>query len=339
MGSVLRAGVIGAGSMGANHARVYADLEGVELMAIAEPDPLVCNAVAQKYRCRGYSNHIAMLEREQLDLVSVVVPTQLHYNVGMDVIAAGVALLIEKPIAATIKQGQALIDAAHRHDVVLTVGHVERFNPAIIALKQQLSQHAIGDIFQIVARRVGPFPSRIADVGVVIDLSTHDIDILHYLIGSPIVRAQVELSRCIHRSHEDLLSALLRFENGVLGMLDINWLTPTKIRELSVIGAGGMFVANYLTQDLTLYENDLCGDSRWPSIAIMGVSEGRMIRQKVRRREPLREELLAFSEAVPAVSGEDALHALTKAYQLVAEGNRLITTEPPLALSVGALAP
>jgi UDP-N-acetylglucosamine 3-dehydrogenase len=330
--------------MGANHARVYADLEGVELMAIAEPDPLVCNAVAQKYRCRGYSNHIAMLEREQLDLVSVVVPTQLHYNVGMDVIAAGVALLIEKPIAATIKQGQALIDAAHRHDVVLTVGHVERFNPAIIALKQQLSQHAIGDIFQIVARRVGPFPSRIADVGVVIDLSTHDIDILHYLIGSPIVRAQVELSRCIHRSHEDLLSALLRFENGVLGMLDINWLTPTKIRELSVIGAGGMFVANYLTQDLTLYENDLCGDSRWPSIAIMGVSEGRMIRQKVRRREPLREELLAFSEAVrdghpPAVSGEDALHALTKAYQLVAEGNRLITTEPPLALSVGALAP
>jgi predicted dehydrogenase len=326
--------------MGANHARVYADLEGVELTAIAEPDPLVCNAVAQRYRCRGYANHLAMLEHEQLDLVSVVVPTQLHYGIGLDVIAAGVALLIEKPIAATVEQGQALIDAAHQRGVPLTVGHIERFNPAIIALKEQLSQRAVGDIFQIVARRVGPFPTRIADVGVVIDLSTHDIDILHYLIGSPILRAQVELSRCIHRSHEDMLSALLRFENGVLGMLDINWLTPTKIRELSVIGEGGMFVANYLTQDLTLYENDFCGDSRWPSIAIMGVSEGRMIRQKVRRREPLREELLSFSEAVregrpPLVSGEDALHALTQAYYLVDEGSRTAMSRRPLTLEVG----
>jgi UDP-N-acetylglucosamine 3-dehydrogenase len=163
------------------------------------------------------------------------------------------------------------------------------------------------------------------DVGVVIDLATHDMDILNYLIGSPVARMHVELQRYLHQSHEDMLSAVLRFESGVIGVLDINWLTPTKIRELTVIGERGMFVANYLTQDLTFYENDSCQGTQWQELAVAGVSEGRMIRHKVQRREPLSEELRAFAQCVhdgkqPLVSGEDALDALILANQLVDSG-------------------
>lgn len=318
----LRAAVIGVGSMGKNHARIYADLEGVELVAVADPEASLCNGVAQKYRCRSYADHREMLAAEQLDLVSVVVPTRFHYNVALDVIEAGVPLLIEKPIAATIEQGQLLIDAAHKRGVPMTVGHIERFNPAVIALKQRLLDHDLGQIFQISTRRVGPFPARIGDVGVAVDLATHDMDILHYLTESGIRRMHVELGRHLHHHHEDMLSAILRFSNGIVGMLEINWLTPTKIRELAVVGERGMLVANYLTQDLIFYENDSCAGQHWPALAVMGVTEGQMVRLKVQRREPLYEELRSFATAVrdgvaPAMRSEDALHALVMAHQLI----------------------
>jgi predicted dehydrogenase len=270
------------------------------------------------------------------------VPTKYHYAVAADVIESGVSLLIEKPIAATIQQGRALIEAARRRGVTMTVGHIERFNPAIIALKEQLDQHELGRVFQILARRVGPFPARIMDVGVAIDLATHEMDILRYLTGQGITRMRAELSRHLHSSHEDLLSALLRFDNGIVGMLDINWLTPTKIRELSVVGERGMFVANYLTQDLVFYENDSCQGKSWPHLAMMGVSEGRMIRLKVPRREPLREELASFCNAVrtgtpPVVSGDDGLQALTLAYELVASANTATSVESLEARAVGRM--
>jgi predicted dehydrogenase len=141
-----------------------------------------------------------------------------------------------------------------------------------------------------------------------------------------VTRLHAEVGRRLHTAHEDLLSAVLRFENDVIGVLDINWLTPTKVRELSVIGERGMFVANYLTQDLVLYENDAAPQgNNWPELAVMGVSEGRMIRFKINKKEPLREELDAFVNAVrthgPApVRGEDGLLALAVAQRLVESG-------------------
>ncbi|WP_322820246.1 Gfo/Idh/MocA family oxidoreductase [Chloroflexus sp.] len=323
----LRAAVIGIGSMGRNHARVYATMPDVELVAVCDTNYAAASNLANIYRCRIYTDYQALLANEELDLVSVVVPTKHHFAVASAAIAHGVHVLVEKPIAATVEQGWLLIEAARRHGVILTVGHIERFNPAIIALKEQLDNHELGNLFQITSRRVGPFPGRIADVGVVIDLATHEIDILNYLIGSPIVRMHVELHRHIHQSHEDMLSALLRFENGMIGILDINWLTPTKIRELSIIGERGMFVANYLTQDLTFYENDSCQGKAWPELALLGVSEGRSIRMKIPRREPLYEELRSFCEAVryetaPPVSGEAGVVALEIANQIVDAGLR-----------------
>jgi predicted dehydrogenase len=326
MTKLLRAAVIGAGSMGRNHARVYAEMDDAELVAVADADQESLNKVAQRHHVRTYTDYHAMLDREQLDLVSVVVPTEHHFAVARDTLLAGVPTLVEKPIAATVDEGVALVALAQERGVALTVGHIERFNPAIIALKGQLDMGALGKVYQIHVRRIGPFPARIKDVGVVIDLATHDLDIMHYLTESNAVRLHAEVGRRLHTAHEDLLSAVLRFENDIIGVLDINWLTPTKVRELSVIGERGMFVANYLTQDLVLYENDSAPqDGNWHELAVLGVTEGRMIRFKVNKREPLREELDAFVSSVrrgtaPPVRGEDGLLALAVAQRLVESG-------------------
>jgi predicted dehydrogenase len=333
MTKLLRAAVIGAGSMGRNHVRVYAEMDDAELVAVADPDQEALIKIAQRHRVRTYTDYHAMLEREQLDLISVAVPTEHHFAVTRDILLAGIPTLIEKPIAATVEEGAELIALAQARGVLLTVGHIERFNPAIIALKGQIELGALGKVYQIHVRRIGPFPARIKDVGVVVDLATHDLDIMHYLTDSSVTRLHAEIGRRLHTAHEDLLSAVLRFDNDVIGVLDINWLTPTKVRELSVIGERGMFVANYLTQDLVLYENDAAPyGSNWPELAVMGVSEGRMIRFKVNKKEPLREELDAFVGAVrcgsrPPVRAEDGILALAVAQRLVMSG---ATGEPVL---------
>lgn len=322
----LKAAVIGAGSMGQNHLRVYSELEDVELVAVSDPDLNVLDNLRNRYRIRTYTDYQTMIEQEQLDLVSVVVPTEHHYRVAVDTINAGIATLIEKPIAATVEEGIQLVHLAHQKNVILTVGHIERFNPAILELKRQIDQEALGKVYQIHVRRIGPFPARIKDVGVVIDLATHDIDIMHYLTESHVTRLHAEIGQRLHTAHEDLLSAIMRFDNDIIGQLDINWLTPTKVRELSVVGERGLFVANYLTQDLTFYENDSAPDQKNWHLAVLGVSEGRMIRHKIDKREPLHAELKSFANAVqnqcaPLVRGEDGLLALAVAHKLIETGN------------------
>ena len=137
----------------------------------------------------------------------------------------------------------------------LTVGHIERFNPAVVELQARLRAGELGRVFQVHARRVGPFPERVRDVGVVLDLAPHDIDVMRFLLDSEVARVQAETEQRINTEHEDMLAGVLRFANGVVGVLDINWLTPTKIRELSVLGERGMFVVDYLARELTFYEN------------------------------------------------------------------------------------
>jgi predicted dehydrogenase len=162
-------------------------------------------------------------------------------------------------------------------------------------------------------------------MGVVIDLASHDLDVMYYLLGVEVERVYAETMRQIHTRYEDLLTGLLRFRNGVIGVLDVNRLTPTKIRELAVTGERGMFVVNYLTQDLYFYENHYAS-SGWEALGIFkGVGEGNMVRLRVEKEEPLRAELRAFVEAIagdapPPVSGEDGLRAVILAQKLVESG-------------------
>lgn len=318
----MRAVVIGVGAMGRNHARVYSELDEVELVAVADNDQLLAERVAIHFGVRAYSNYVAMLEKDKPDIVSVVVPTREHLNVARAAIERGINVLVEKPIASTLAEGQELIRLAEQYDVKLSVGHIERFNPAIIELKRRLDNGQLGRVFKIHARRLGPFPPRIRDVGVVIDLATHDLDVMRCLIGAPVERIYAETERRIHTEHEDLLMGLLKFCDGTLGILDINWLTPTKIRELIVTGERGMFIANYLNQELYFYQNTLSKAILNSMDPLGGVTEGDMTKFWIERREPLKEELRAFIEIVaeaqpPSVTGWDGLQALALAQTLI----------------------
>ncbi len=325
-GESVRAAVIGVGAMGKQHARIYNDLPGVTLVGVADPSRQTAQEVARRYHTAAYASFRELLEREAPDLVSVAVPTRLHHEVALAAIDHGVHVLVEKPIASTEEEGAEMIARAHARGVKLAVGHVERFNPAVLELKRRLAQGELGRVFQIHARRLGPFPARVRDVGVVIDLASHDLDIMWYLTGTEVTRIYAETERRVHTEHEDLLSGLLRFADGTVGVLDVNWLTPTKVRELSVTGERGMFLVNYLTQELYFYENETAAHG-WDTLNILrGVEEGRMIRLRVEKKEPLRAELEAFVDAVardgePAVTGEDGLRALRLA-RLVVEAGR-----------------
>jgi UDP-N-acetylglucosamine 3-dehydrogenase len=318
--------VIGAGAMGRNHARAYREVAGAELVAVVDVDPDRAAEIAGLHGARAYSDYREMLEREHPSGVSIVVPTRDHFQVATDALDRGCHVLVEKPIASTIEEAEKLVEAARIADRVLMVGHIERFNPAIVELKNRLDAGQLGRIYQAKASRLGPFPNRVRDVGVVVDLATHDLDIIRYLAGSEPVRAFAETKREIHTSHEDMLSGLVRFENGVLGVLEINWLTPTKIRELTVTGERGMFQADYLTQDLFFYENADAGEMPWGELAVLrGVNEGSMTRYAIPKREPLRAELEAFIAAIDGdrssiVSGSDGLAALRMALALIRSG-------------------
>ncbi|MBN1306090.1 MAG: Gfo/Idh/MocA family oxidoreductase [Anaerolineales bacterium] len=322
----MKVAVIGVGSMGKNHARVYSELPDVELAAVVDEDLSIAEDLSNKFGTRAYTDYRKMLEIEKPEVVSIVVPTALHEKVGMQILEAGVHVLMEKPIAAALEEGQRLIEKARTVKRKLMVGHIVRFNPAIQALKQKLVNGDLGRIYQVFCRRAGPFPARIRDVGVVIDLAPHDVDVMRFLTGSDPIRVFAETEQRIHTNHEDLLWGMLRFPDGVVGSLEINWLTPTKVREVLVLGERGLFRVDDLTQDLYFYENAQAKDHSWSALATLkGVSEGSMTRFALQRYEPLKAELQAFIKAVQddlpvPVSGEDGLAALKLSLALVESG-------------------
>ncbi|GAB4215722.1 MAG: Gfo/Idh/MocA family oxidoreductase [Sandaracinaceae bacterium] len=323
----LRVAVVGAGSMGKNHARVLQTLPQAELRAIVDPDVKLATSVARLHGGKTFASIAEALEGGPLDAAIVAAPTQHHFELTRDLLRAGVHVLVEKPIAATVEEARELGAIAAREKRVLAVGHVERFNPAIQLLARKLAEGALGRVFEVRARRVGPFPARIRDVGVALDLGTHDLDILRFVVGSDVTRVYAETKREIHTSREDLVSALLRFDNDVVGVLEVNWLTPTKARELTVTGERGMFHVDYLTQDLYFYENADAAPIGWTEMSMLrGVSEGSMTKLLVRKVEPLRTELETFldaaarGEAGATVSPADGTRALELAAALVASG-------------------
>lgn len=327
----MRAGVVGLGMMGRNHVRVWDEaIPGVELVAVADPDAAAVTRATAGRRARGYQDPRAMLEAEGLDLVSIVAPTSLHLPVTLDALRSGANVLVEKPIASTRDEALAMMDAASEAGRMLTVGHIERFNPAIRELRRRLAGGELGRVFQLHATRLGPFPARIRDVGVVVDLAPHDIDVMRYLVDAEPVRLFAETERRIHTDHEDLFVGTIKFANGVVGVLDINWLTPTKRRSLTVTGERGMYVADYIAQDLVFYANQDAPDT-WinpgTGRAVTSVAEGEMTRRAIRREEPLVVELRDFADAVrgggaPPVAPRDAMIALLLARKMVESGER-----------------
>jgi UDP-N-acetylglucosamine 3-dehydrogenase len=330
----LKTAVIGVGSMGKNHARIYWELPSVDLVGVADFDQTTADLIANKYGTKAYYDYRVLLDEAKPDAVTLAVPTIYHHEVALEIIDRGIPLLIEKPIAYTIEEGQSIIDAAKRKNVKLMIGHIERFNPAILTLKEHINQGKLGRIFQMDAHRQGPFPARIADVGVVVDLAVHDLDVMRFVSQKEIIRVYAETEKHIHSKYEDLLTGLVRFSDGIVGTLTINWLTPTKIREFIVTGERGLYRCDYLTQDLFFFENPDSAGSEWDNLRVLrGVREGQMVRHIIAKKEPLRSEQEAFLDAVEndtqvAVSGEDGLRALELAKTIVDSGteHRIIDT-------------
>lgn len=319
----IKVAVIGAGSMGMNHLRVLNDLAGerIRVVGVAEMHEPTLQYAVRRFHLAGYADYRQMVEETKPDLVSVVVPTHLHFEVASYLLNQGVNVLLEKPITSTIEQAVKLVELARQNSAKLAVGHIERFNPAIVQVKKRLVAGDLGKIFHLHARRLGPFPPRIRDVGVTLDLATHDIDVMRYLTDAEVKHVYAETQRHIHSTHEDLVLGILRFSNEAIGMLDVNWLTPTKIRELTVTGEKGMYLVNYLTQDVFFYENDYM-PTNWDALrSLSGVSEGTMTRLKVQKVEPLRleyEDVIAAIEndTAPTVTGDDGIAVLKVVLQL-----------------------
>ena len=329
MAELLRAAVIGLGSMGANHVRVLSDLAGVELVGVADSDAGRVAQVTAGRTFPGFPDARVLLAECSPDLVSVVVPTGLHEAVAGEVLRSNAHVLVEKPIAASHEEGARLAALARERGLVLSVGHIERFNPAIRELKRRLDEGQGGAVLQIRARRVGPFPHRIRDVGVIHDLGVHDIDIMRYLLNDDVERVYAHAMRHIHTDNEDIFTGMLHFRGGALGVLDINWLTPTKERTLTVLCERGLFAVDYAAQTLAFYEN-YAATAREGVIA--SVTEGPMTRYPIAQREPLRAELEAVRDAVlsggPApVSAEDGMAALSVAEALVASAERRVPVD------------
>ena len=318
----LNVGVIGVGAMGKSHARVYSKMKNVKLAAVCDSNKNAAKSIAEMYNTNYYLTYIDMLKKENLDAISVCVPTILHKKVAIDVIRSNINVLVEKPIATSIQEAQEIIQEANKNNVNLMVGHIERFNPVVMELKKRIERNELGKIYKVHCIRLSPFPKRIVDVGVIVDLAIHEIDTLQYLIKSKIKRLYAETAQRIHSTHEDLLIGTIRFENGILGVINANWLTPKKIREITITGEKGMFVANYLTQQLHFYENEYFRDSGGYNSNFINIIEGRMSKIKIKNQEPLANELQAFITSIlknnlPPVTGKEGLEALNIAHKFI----------------------
>jgi UDP-N-acetylglucosamine 3-dehydrogenase len=290
---VLRAGLVGLGAMGRNHARVLGLLDGVELVGALDPAPAVSHPYGVPV-VREIDELIAL----GIDYAVVACPTALHEEIGLRLAEAGVHALIEKPIAPSVEAAQRLVDAFEQRGLVGAVGHIERFNPALQSLRSRLEAGDLGDIYQIVTRRQGPFPGRIADVGVVLDLATHDIDLTAWVTGRPYRHIAARTVSRSGRPHEDMVSAVAELDGGVMANHLVNWLSPFKERSTVITGARGSFIADTLTADLTFYANGAV-DTEWEALrAFRGVAEGDMIRYAIPKREPLLVEHERFRDTV-----------------------------------------
>ncbi len=318
----LRVGLAGLGSMGRNHLRILAGRDDIVLAAVADPvDAAVAHAIAET-KARGFAEPLAMIAEADLDALVIAAPTTAHVPLALAAIERGMAVLVEKPLAATVEEGMRIVDAARACGVPVQVGHVERFNPAVLELGRLIEAGWLSSIYSIASRRAGPFPARIRDVGVTVDLATHDADILSWIAGERPSRVYGETAQRIHATNEDLLFGLLHFPSGATGMLDVNWLTPAKRRELVVVGEEGMFELDYLTQHLTFTR---ATDTTNPRL-IGGYAPtfiGEVVELAVASAEPLASELAAFLGVVrtggrPVVDAEDGLWAVAIATSLLA---------------------
>ena len=293
----INVGVVGVGAMGENHVRVYHKMEEANLVAVSDVSERALKKIEKKYGAKGYTDYCELLENPDITAVSVCVPTTFHHNVVMEAIKHKKHVLVEKPIAFTLEEAEEMIAAAKEAGVILATGHVERFNPAVQKAKELIDDGVIGDIVSAFAKRVGPLPPRIKDVGVSIDLAIHDLDIMNYLFDEEVTQVYGTMNSSFDDSEfEDHAEIMVNFDNESTEIIEVNWLTPYKRRELELTGTAGIISVDYIKQSIEVY--------------------GKFAQDiQIKHEEPLKSELNSFLNAVyegkePEITGEDGLKAL-----------------------------
>jgi predicted dehydrogenase len=314
-GGPLKIGVIGVGVMGSNHARVLSEMAGVTLVGVADPDRAQCDLVARNLGCAVFAD-LEGLIASGVEAVTIAAPTHLHHDLALACIARGLHVLVEKPIVPTVEEGRAIVAAARRAGVTLMVGHVERFNPAVESIKRAIKGQ---NILSIAITRVGPFPPRMSNVGVVIDLAVHDIDLIRWFTDSEIAEIQPQLSSAV-AEREDIALLQFRTASGVLAHINTNWLTPFKARTIHVATRDKYLIGDLLTLQVT----ECFGFQPDGSYSMRHLSVG--------YAEPLRAELRAFVDAIrdrraPPVTGEEGVASLEVAIRCL--DTRAELSRPP----------
>lgn len=318
----LRAGVIGLGVMGRHHSRVLADLEGVEFIGVHDPAPTIPDVIEGKPVIADLETFLAL----KPDYCVVAAPTIFHLDLGSKLAENGIHALIEKPVASDSQSAEKLITLFANAKLIGGVGHIERFNPALQSMRARIENGQLGEIYQVATRRQGPFPGRIADVGVVKDLATHDIDLTAWVTQQRYVSVNARTTHKSGRPHEDMVLAVGTLSNGAITNHIVNWLSPMKERTTVVTGEFGALVADTLTADLTFYANGNTPEA-WAGVSsFRGTTEGDVTRYALEKKEPLRKEHEGFRQAIltgdtsSIVTLEEGLRVVETAEQILIDG-------------------
>jgi len=296
----LRAGVIGLGAIGINHVRVLSNLEGVDLIGVAESAestrPLPINVKLVK--------NIDELIKLGIDYCVIATPTATHEELALKLIENGIHILVEKPLSNSYESAIRIKDAMKAQNIIGGVGHIERYNSALQQARQRVQAGELGTVYQIATRRQGPFPSRIADVGVIKDLATHDIDLTSWIAGREYLQVSAHAAHRSGRQHEDLISISGLLQDGIVVNHVVNWLSPLKERKTIITGELGTFVADTLRADLTFYENGKIDFSQTDMARFRGVTQGDVRIYAFEKPEPLVLEHNNFRDAILGKSHE-----------------------------------
>ena len=319
--------VIGGGNMGRHHVRNYAKLEGARLVAVVDADRARAAGLAADHGATAYASIDQLLaQAPEVEAVSVATPTASHRTLAGQLLEAGKHVLVEKPIASTAAEGDELTELAAQRGLVLAIGHVERYNPAVRELKRRIDAGDMGTVLSLVARRVGVMPPQVKDADVIVDLAVHDIDIFRYLLGADRpAEVYANAGRAIATDRFDFADIFLRFD-GVACLLQVNWVTPVKIRSLAVTGTQAYAEIEYITQELAFHPaRPLTGVQDFAELE--AYSERQPERPQLERREPLAAELHEFLQAVrgqPAdiVTGHEGTRSIEIATEIAERAGR-----------------
>jgi predicted dehydrogenase len=291
---MLKVGLIGLGLMGSNHARVLNSLENVELVAVVEPK----GEQARIDSRIPVHSAVEELKKYKLDYCVIAAPTSFHEELALWCIDEGLPFLLEKPISYDLESANHIIEKSKRKKIKAAVGHIERYNSALQVAKEKISEGVLGNIYQITTRRQGFFPSRISDVGVVLDLASHDIDLTSWLVDKPYSSVSANSAIRSGRTHEDLISVTGFLEDGIVINHLVNWLSPLKERNIQILGEKGVFIVDTLLSELTYYENGANYLANSQVAFFKGVSQGEIIKYAFDKYEPLRAEHENFRDFI-----------------------------------------